>query len=118
MKNAAQQKQAKRIRRHTRIRSQVVGTLERPRLCVFKSNKYISAQIINDDLGTTLAAATTLGAKGKGTELEKARALGLALAADALKKNITKVVFDRGGYIYTGKVEALAAGAREGGLSF
>jgi len=118
MKNASQQKQAKRTRRHARIRSQVVGTSERPRLCVFKSNKYISAQIINDDLGVTLAAASTLSVKGKGTELEKARALGATLAVDALKKNITKVVFDRGGYLYTGKVEALATGAREGGLSF
>ncbi len=117
MKNASKIKQQKRTRRHVRIRSKVKGTLERPRLSVFKSNRYLSAQIINDDLGNTLIAGSTKDLKGKG-ELEKAEALGREIAVKALAQNITKVVFDRGGYIYTGQVEALARGARLGGLSF
>lgn len=117
MKNASKIKQQKRIRRHTRIRSKVQGTQDRPRLSIFKSNKYLSAQIINDDSRSTLVAGTTKGMKGK-SEIEKAEILGQELAKQALAQKISKVVFDRGGYIYTGRVEALAKGAREGGLSF
>ncbi len=118
MKKIRNPKEAKRSRRQARIRSKVSGTDERPRLSVFKSNKYISAQIINDLTGATLVSGSTLKVTGKQTELEKAKALGLELAKNAIANKITKVVFDRGGYIYTGKVQALAEGAREGGLSF
>lgn len=117
MKKIRNPKQATRARRQARIRSQVSGTAERPRLSVFKSNKYISAQIINDETGMTLVSGSTLKVKGKQTELEKAKALGVELAKLALAQKIEKIVFDRGGYIYTGKVQALADGAREGGLS-
>lgn len=88
-----------------------------PRLSVFKSNKYMYAQIINDDLGSTLAHVSTQSIKGKGT-LEKAKKAGVQIAEAALAKKIGKVVFDRGGFIYTGRVKALAEGAREGGLKF
>lgn len=113
----AQKKLVHRTRRQARIRAKVRGTAERPRLAVFKSNRFISAQIINDDLGVTLAAASTRDVKAK-TELEKSVLLGKDLAKLAKTKGIEKVVFDRGGYIYTGKVRALADGAREGGLDF
>ncbi len=117
MRNINQTSRTKRIRRKARIRSKVKGTEIRPRLSIFKSNKYMSAQIINDDLGATLVSGTTKTISGK-SELEKARALGKVIAEKALKQNISKVVFDRGGYIYTGKVSAIAEGARDGGLEF
>ena len=117
MINSSKIKKAKRTRRQARIRSKVTGTEERPRLSVFKSNKYISAQIINDVIGVTIAAGSTEKIAGK-TGVEKARALGKLLAEKAKAKKITKIVFDRGGYIYTGKISALAEGAREGGLLF
>lgn len=110
-------KAAQRTRRQARIRAKVSGTPERPRLSVFKSNKYLSIQVIDDESGKTIVAGTTKGLKAK-TEKEKAFELGKKIAEQALVKNIKQVVFDRGGYIYTGKVEALAQGAREGGLSF
>jgi large subunit ribosomal protein L18 len=110
-------KAAKRARRHKRIRSRVSGTAEMPRLSVFKSNKYIYAQLINDDTSTTVAAATSQEVKGKGL-MEKAKAVGMEIANLAKAKNIKKVVFDRGGFIYTGRVKALADAAREGGLTF
>lgn len=105
-----------RERRRKRIRAKVSGTAERPRLSVFKSNTTIYAQLINDDAGTTLAAASTKGQKGNKTEA--AKAAGIALAKAALSNKIEAVVFDRGGFIYTGRVRALAEGAREGGLKF
>jgi large subunit ribosomal protein L18 len=114
---ATQKKTETRNRRHKRIRAKVKGTIERPRLSVFKSNKYLYAQIINDDKGETLAAASTKDVKGKGL-VEKAKLTGAAIAKLAIAKNITQVVFDRGGFIYTGRVRALADGAREGGLKF
>jgi len=117
MKNVLKSKQQKRARRHKRIRSKVKGTEDRPRFSVFKSNRYISVQIINDDVNSTLVAGTTKDMKGK-NEMEKAALLGKEIAAKALEKKISKVVFDRGGYIYTGRVEAVARGAREAGLSF
>lgn len=98
----------KRKRNHRKIRTKISGTLECPRLCVFKSNTTMYAQLIDDVSGVTLVAASGSDAKKVGASIAK---LGLA-------KKITKVVFDRGGYVYTGKVEALANSAREGGLKF
>ena len=88
-----------------------------PRLCVFRSNRYIYAQLINDDKGVTLATASSLGSKGKGM-MEKAKVVGVDLAKKAIALKISKVVFDRGGFIFTGKIKAVAEGAREGGLKF
>jgi len=116
MKNS-QLKTAQRLRRRTRIRAKVSGTTERPRLSVFKSNKFTYAQLIDDTTGKTIAAVSTEGAKAK-TPLLAAQEAGKTLAEMATKKNVEKVVFDRGGYIYTGKIKAIADGAREGGLKF
>ena len=109
-----------RERRHRRIRGKVVGTAERPRLAVFRSNKGIFAQLIDDESGKTLAGASWLGlAKSfKGNRIEQAEAVGKAVADAAKKAGIETVVFDRGGYLYHGRVKALADGAREGGLKF
>jgi large subunit ribosomal protein L18 len=115
--NKSNIKTAKRERRHKRIRSKVAGTADMPRLSVFKSNKFMYAQLIDDDKGVTLAAASTQTIKGK-TMLEKAKALGQEIATRGMAKNIKKVVFDRGGFIYIGRVKAVAEGAREGGLKF
>jgi large subunit ribosomal protein L18 len=112
-----QKKTELRERRHRRIRAKVSGSADKPRLAVFKSNRYVTAQIIDDTKGHTLVAGSTADVKGKGT-VEKARAAGKALAEAALKQKIKKVVFDRGGFIYTGRVRAFAEGAREGGLEF
>lgn len=109
-------KSVKRQVRRNRIRSKVKGTESRPRLCVFKSNKTISAQVIDDTKGVTLVAFTGLSAKGSKTD--QAVIVGKNIAKQAIEKNIKKVVFDRGGYIYTGKVKALADAARESGLEF
>ena len=110
-------KKQKRERRQKRIRAKVFGTSERPRLSVFKSNRYIAAQIIDDSKGVTLASETSKSMKEK-TALLRSRATGESLAKKAKEKGIIKVVFDRGGFIYTGSVAALAEGAREGGLEF
>lgn len=110
-------KTEKRIRRHRRIRAKVMGTAERPRLAVFKSNVYIYTQLIDDTKGITLASSSDMGLKGK-TKTERAKMAGEALAKAAKTKGITQVTFDRGGFIYAGRVRALALGAREGGLSF
>jgi large subunit ribosomal protein L18 len=108
-----------RERRHRRIRGKVVGTAERPRLAVFRSNKGIFAQLIDDESGKTLAGASWLGlGKFKGSKTEQAAEVGKAVAAAAKKAGIEDVVFDRGGYLYHGRVKALAEGAREGGLKF
>jgi len=108
-----------RTRRHRRIRGKVVGTAERPRLVVFRSNKGISAQLIDDDSGKTLAGASWVGLKSfSGNKTEQAEQVGKALAAAAKEAGIEAVVFDRGGYLYHGRVKALADGAREGGLKF
>jgi|CXWK01.1.fsa_nt_gi large subunit ribosomal protein L18 len=101
-------KSQKRIRNHKKIRTQVAGTETRPRLAVFKSNTAIYAQVINDDLGVTLVSA-------KGTDAKK---VGAEVAKAAMSKSVEAVVFDRGGYIYTGKVKDLAEAAREAGLKF
>lgn len=112
-----QKKAIKRERRHTRIRSKIIGTEARPRLSVFRSNKFIYAQIIDDGKGVTLAAASDI-AMSAGTKVEKAKAVGALVAEAAKKAKITKVVFDRGGFLYKGRVQALAEGAREAGLEF
>jgi large subunit ribosomal protein L18 len=109
-----------RLRRHRRVRGKVSGTAERPRLAVFRSNKGISAQIIDDSSGKTLVGASWIGVKKsfKGTKTEQASEVGKLLAAAAKKAGVEAVVFDRGGYLYHGRVKALADGAREGGLKF
>jgi large subunit ribosomal protein L18 len=114
---ASTSKVQNRQRRHRRIRAKVFGSAEKPRLSVFKSNKYISAQLINDAAGTTIASAHSKDVKGK-TMMEKSAAVGAAIAEAGKAKKVSKVVFDRGGFIYTGNVEALAEAARKGGLQF
>ena len=109
-----------RLRRHRRVRGKVSGTAERPRLAVFRSNKGISAQLIDDSTGKTLAGASWIGVKKsfKGTKTEQAAEVGKLLAKAAKAADIDTIVFDRGGYLYHGRVKALADGAREGGLKF
>ena len=109
-----------RLKRHKRIRAKISGTPERPRLAVFRSNANISAQIIDDVAGVTLASASTLekSFEGLGSNKAAAREIGKVIAERAAAKGITEVVFDRGGYIYHGRVSELAEGAREGGLKF
>ena len=111
---------AQRIKRHKRVRAKVSGTPERPRLNVFRSEKNIYAQIIDDVAGNTLVAASSLdkAIEGNGGNKEGARKVGLAIAEAAKKANIEEVVFDRGGFVYHGRVAELAEGAREGGLKF
>ena len=108
--------QAKRERRHKRIRARVTGISTRPRLSVFRSNKFMYAQLIDDTTSTTIAAANDMS--GKGTKVERATAVGQEIAKAALSKNITSIVFDRGGFRFTGRVKALAEAAREAGLQF
>ena len=111
---------AQRLKRHKRVRGKISGTAERPRLAVYRSNANISAQIIDDVAGVTLASASTYEKDfdGVGSNKEAARKVGATLAERALAKGISTVVFDRGGYIYHGRVSELAEGAREGGLKF
>lgn len=106
-----------RDRRRKRIRAKVSGSAERPRLSIYKSNVAMYAQLIDDDKGVTLVSASTLGTKGK-NKTESAKAVGIEIAKLAKSKGISKVTFDRGGFIYTGRVRAIADGAREGGLDF
>ena len=109
-----------RQKKHERLRNRFSGTPERPRLSVFRSDKHMYAQIIDDVAGNTLCAASTLdkSISGNGGNKEAARAVGKLIAAKAAEKNIVDVVFDRGGNIYHGRVKELAEGAREGGLNF
>lgn len=108
-----------RVRRHARVRTKVSGTIERPRLCVFRSNANISVQVIDDTKGTTLVSASSVDMKlENGGNIDAAKAVGAEIAARAKKAKIKKVVFDRGGYIYHGRVKALAEAAREAGLEF
>ena len=107
-----------RVRRHKRVRKHVEGTAERPRLVVFRSNRGIAAQLVDDNEGKTLAAASWLTVKSKGSKSEQAAEVGKLLAQNAKKAGIESVVFDRGGYLYHGRVKALADAAREGGLQF
>ena len=112
-------KNVARTRRHARVRKNLSGTSKMPRLNVFRSNNEIYAQIINDETGTTLASSSSVALKIKnGGNIEGAKAVGADIAKKALEKNIKKVCFDRGGYQYHGRVEALAASARENGLEF
>ncbi len=108
-----------RLRRHRRVRGKVSGTAARPRLVVFRSNRGIFAQLVDDDAGRTLASASWLQQRSfKGNKTEQAAAVGKALAADAKKGGVETCIFDRAGYLYHGRVKALAEGAREGGLQF
>ncbi len=112
-----------RVKKHRRVRNHLAGTAARPRLAVFRSNNHMYAQIIDDTVGHTLVAASTLDkevkeALEKTNNVEAAAAVGTAIAKKALEKGITTVVFDRGGFIYQGKVQALADAAREAGLDF
>lgn len=108
-----------RLKRHKRIRGKISGTAERPRLSIFRSNKNIYAQLIDDVAGVTLASASTLDENvSDATKLEQAAAVGKAIAEAAKAKNISTVVFDRSGYLYHGRIQALADAARENGLDF
>ena len=109
-----------RLQRHKRVRAKISGTPERPRLCVYRSNANISAQIIDDVNGTTLVSASSLEKDftAYGGNKEAAREVGKKVAERAIAKGIEVVVFDRGGYLYHGRVQELAEGAREGGLKF
>ena len=112
-------KREARLRRHRRVHGKVAGTAERPRLVVFRSNRGIFAQLVDDETARTLASASWLAlGKGSGSKTEQASAVGKALAEAAKKAGIENCVFDRGGYLYHGRVKALAEGAREGGLLF
>ena len=117
---AKESRNDRRVKRHERARKNISGTPERPRLCVFRSNKNISAQIIDDVNGVTLAAASSVEKDFEGAtgNKEAARKVGKLVAERAKAKGIDTVVFDRGGYIYHGRVAELAEGAREGGLEF
>jgi large subunit ribosomal protein L18 len=114
----ARAKREARLRRHHRVRRSVVGTGERPRLAVFRSNRHIYAQIIDDTAGRTLVAATSVALPGDGDKREDAKRVGAELARRARQAGVAAVVFDRGGYRYHGRVQALAEAAREGGLDF
>ena len=120
---AIESRNDRRVKRHARVRKTVYGTPERPRLCVYRSNKNISVQIIDDVNGVTLAAASSLdkelkGAINYGGNKEAAKQVGEAIAKRALEKGIETVSFDRGGFLYHGRVKELADGAREAGLKF
>lgn len=109
-----------RLNRHKRVRGKIQGTANRPRLNVFRSTSNIYAQLIDDEKGVTLASASTLDKElnGYGGNKEAAHKVGMLIAKRAAEKNITEVVFDRGGYVFHGRVKELAEGAREGGLKF
>lgn len=120
---AKESRNDRRVKRHERVRKNLYGTPEKPRLCVYRSNKNISAQIIDDVSGTTLVATSSLDKDLKaevanGGNKEAAKKVGAALAKKAAAKGIEEVCFDRGGFLYHGRVAELAAGAREGGLKF
>ena len=120
---AKESRNDKRVKRHARVRKNLFGTPERPRLCVYRSNKNISAQVIDDVHGVTLVAASSLekelkGEIGYGGNKEAAKKVGEVLAKRALEKGIEEVCFDRGGFLYHGRVAELATGAREAGLKF
>ncbi|MGZ8794404.1 MAG: 50S ribosomal protein L18 [Gaiellaceae bacterium] len=109
----------RRVRRHKRVRKNLAGTAERPRLVVFRSNRGIAAQLVDDVEGKTLASASWLDKRNaQGGKADQAAEVGKLLAANAKKAGVERVVFDRGGYLYHGRVKALAEAAREGGLEF
>ena len=114
---------AARTKRHYRLRNKISGTAQKPRLAVFRSNMHIYAQIIDDTVGNTICSASTMEGAinsklGKTNDVEAAKVVGEAVAKKALEKGINTVVFDRGGYVYHGKIKALADAAREAGLQF
>ena len=120
--NIAEARRTSRLRRHRRVRKKIHGTAARPRLAVHRSNKHLVAQVIDDDAGTTLAAASTTEADqraaGNGGTVDAATRVGQLVAERAKAAGIDKVVFDRGGFLYHGRIAALAAAARDGGLEF
>ena len=118
LKKAPKVKKEKRLRRHRRVRAKIFGTEKRPRLAVFRSLKHIYAQLIDDEKGITLASASSLEVKEKFSKSKKAYLVGQLIAEKAKKLGIKKVVFDRGGFQYHGRVKQLAEGARAGGLIF
>jgi large subunit ribosomal protein L18 len=122
MSKVAQARRTGRLRRHRRVRKKIHGTALRPRLAVFRSNKHLSVQLIDDDAGVTLAAASTneadLRANGSGASVEAAARVGTLVAERAKAAGIEKVVFDRGGFAYHGRIAAVASAAREAGLEF
>jgi len=122
MTKIAQARRSSRIRRHRRVRKNIHGTATRPRLAVYRSNKHLSVQIIDDDAGVTLASASTLEADqrstGSGSSIESATRVGELIAERAKDAGIDKVVFDRGGFAYHGRVAAVASAARQAGLEF
>lgn len=115
----ATEKQQKKIRRQRRVRAKILGTAKKPRLCVFRSNKHIYAQLIDDvQKKTILSASDQENKKGKAKKQDLAKKIGQEIAKQALEKKIEKVIFDRGPYQYHGRIKAVAEGAREGGLKF
>jgi len=118
LKNKTTHKVTKRLKKRARIRKSVEGREDRPRLCVFRSGRHIYAQIIDDMAGKTLVAYSTLQAKKGASNVEAAKVIGTEIAKKALSKNIKDVVFDRSGYLFHGRVKAVADGAREAGLNF
>ena len=121
MTKIAQKRRTGRIRRHRRVRKKIHGTAARPRLAVFRSNKHLSVQIIDDDAGTTVAAASTTESdlrSASGSTVDAATAVGKLVAERAKTAGIEKVVFDRGGFAYHGRIAAVATAAREAGLEF
>ena len=122
MSNVAHKRRESRTARHTRVRKKIHGTAERPRLAVFRSNKHLVLQVIDDDAGRTLAAASSTEADqrtiGTGSTVEAATRLGQLIAERAKSAGVDRVVFDRGGFLYHGRVAAAAAAAREAGLEF
>ncbi len=122
MADTAQSRRDSRIRRHRRVRKHVHGTADRPRLAVFRSNKHIVAQVIDDDAGHTIAAASTSEpdqrTAGSGATVDAAARIGRLVAERSKAAGVERVVFDRGGFLYHGRIAAVAAGAREAGLEF
>ncbi len=122
MTSASSQRHAGRLRRHRRVRKKITGTAERPRLAVYRSNKHITVQVINDLDGRTIASASTVEAEqrkqGSGSTVDAAKRIGTLVAQRAKAAGVSKVVYDRGGFIYHGRVAAAADAAREAGLEF
>lgn len=117
--NNKESKNVSRLRRHARVRIKVSGTAEKPRLCLYRSNKNIEAQLIDDTNGVTLVASSSMSLKlENGSNIDAAKAVGKDIAEKALNLNLKTIVFDRSGYIYHGRVKALAEAAREAGLVF
>lgn len=117
-RSKSQQRERVRLKRHRRVRRRISGTPERPRLVVHRSLKNISAQLVDDTTATTILGVNSNGLEADGSKVNRAREAGKEIARQAKEKGITRVVFDRGGYLYHGRVQAFADGAREGGLEF